>query len=94
MALNDIAMAPRGPRGNGATSASRSACWSSWRCCSCRSPLSLSDLGLAFSIAFVGPDSHGGAVDPATASDFSSFPTILLIATMMRLSLNIATNPP
>ncbi len=35
-------------------------------------------------------DPDGCAMDPAPAR-FSAFPTVLLIATMMRLSLNIAT---
>ena len=53
-------------------------------------PVFMIDMGLAFSIAF--------AVLILMVSlwiqrplDFSSFPTILLIATMMRLALNIAT---
>ena len=53
-------------------------------------PAFLIDLGLAFSIAF-SVLILMVALWIKRPLDFSSFPTILLIATMMRLSLNIAT---
>ena len=53
-------------------------------------PAFLIDIGLAFSIAF-SVLILMVALWIRRPLDFSSFPTILLIATMMRLSLNIAT---
>lgn len=53
-------------------------------------PAFLIDVGLAFSIAFSVLILMVALWIPRPL-DFSSFPTILLIATMMRLSLNIAT---
>ncbi|MBW3097347.1 flagellar biosynthesis protein FlhA [Pseudohoeflea coraliihabitans] len=53
-------------------------------------PSFLIDIGLAFSISF-SVLILMVALWIRTPLDFSSFPTILLIATMMRLSLNIAT---
>jgi len=53
-------------------------------------PTFLIDIGLAFSISF-SVLILMVALWIRTPLDFSSFPTILLIATMMRLSLNIAT---
>ncbi|MDP2733423.1 MAG: FHIPEP family type III secretion protein, partial [Hoeflea sp.] len=53
-------------------------------------PAFLIDIGLAFSIAF-SVLILMVALWIQRPLDFSSFPTILLIATMMRLSLNIAT---
>ena len=53
-------------------------------------PAFLIDVGLAFSIA-LSVLILMVALWIARPLDFSSFPTILLIATMLRLSLNIAT---
>src|SRR6187431_3391951 len=53
-------------------------------------PAMLIDIGLAFSIA-LSVLILMVALWIARPLDFSSFPTILLIATMLRLSLNIAT---
>ena len=53
-------------------------------------PATILDLGLAFSIAF-SVLILMVALWIQRPLDFSSFPTVLLIATMLRLSLNIAT---
>ncbi|MFN4272557.1 MAG: flagellar biosynthesis protein FlhA [Aliihoeflea sp.] len=89
MALNDIAIAPTSPR--------------QWRDVGLAVgiivilavlflpiPAFMIDLGLAFSIA-VSVLILMVALWIQRPLDFSSFPTILLIATMLRLSLNIAT---
>jgi flagellar biosynthesis component FlhA len=53
-------------------------------------PTWLLDVCLAFSLSF-DPDPDDGGVHPQKPLEFSAFPTILLITTMMRLALNLAS---
>ena len=50
----------------------------------------LLDIGLAFSLSFADSDPDDGGLHRKPL-EFSSFPTVLLITTLMRLSLNLAT---
>ena len=53
-------------------------------------PAFMIDFGLALSIALVGPDPDGGLWIQKPL-EFSAFPTVLLVATILRLALNIST---
>ena len=54
-------------------------------------PTWLLDICLAFSLSLLDPDPDDGGVHPASRWNSAPFPTILLITTMMRLALNLAS---